>query len=187
MTPPESHDIAGCGVPMQACTDCDGEASQVGVVVLAADHGGVALKARLKTLLNNSGLDVRDLGAVEVNPNDDYPDLIAPLARAVASAEAWRGIAICGSGVGACIVANKIAGVRAALCGDTYTARKGVEDDDMNVLCIGARATGPALAWDLVQAFLAARFRDEDRFCRRLAKIDEIELSGSRCTARSLA
>jgi ribose 5-phosphate isomerase B len=145
------------------------------LIGIAADHGGVALKARLATLLGEAGLTVRDFGAAEESPEDDYPDFIAPLARAVASGEPPRGIAICGSGVGACVVANKIAGVRAGLCADTYSAHQGVEDDNMNVLCIGARVTGPALAWELVQAFLAARFRSDERFRRRLEKIAALE------------
>jgi ribose 5-phosphate isomerase B len=144
-------------------------------VAIAADHGGFTLKARLVTLLAESGFDVRDFGARQDSPGDDYPDFIAPLARAVATGEAQRGIAICGSGVGACVVANKIAGVRAGLCADTYSAHQGVEDDDMNVLCIGARVTGPELAWELVQAFLAARFRSDERFRRRLEKIAALE------------
>jgi ribose 5-phosphate isomerase B len=144
-------------------------------VAIAADHGGFALKEQLVKLLSDSGIQVRDFGADDRVPEDDYPDLIAPLARAVAAGDPSRGIAICGSGVGACVVANKIAGARAGLCGDTYSAHQGVEDDNMNILCIGARVTGPALAWELVQAFLAARFRTEVRFRRRLDKIAELE------------
>ena len=150
----------------------DSAVTHVGV---AADHGGFALKARLIPLLQSAGLEVRDFGAAEETPGDDYPDLIAPLAQAVATGNPQRGIALCGSGVGACVVANKIVGVRAGLCNDTYSAHQGVEDDNMNVLCIGARVTGPELAWELVQAFLAARFRSEPRFRRRLEKINALE------------
>jgi len=146
-----------------------------GRVAIAADHGGFALKVELARLLRDAGFAVRDFGAAEEASGDDYPDLIIPLARAVASGEPRRGIAICGSGVGACVAANKVAGVRAGLCADTYSAHQGVEDDDMNVLCIGARVTGRALAWELVQAFLAARFRSDERFRRRLGKITALE------------
>jgi ribose 5-phosphate isomerase B len=148
---------------------------RVGPVGIAADHGGFALKAELTRRLRDAGFAARDFGANEESPDDDYPDLIAPLARAVASGDPRRGIAICGSGVGACVVANKIVGIRAALCADTFSAHQGVEDDDMNVLCIGARVTGPALAWEIVQAFLAAHFRGDARFRRRLEKISALE------------
>jgi ribose 5-phosphate isomerase B len=161
-----------------------GAPGRLDVVAIAADHGGFALKAKLRKLLRDSGFDVRDFGAEHLSPDDDYPDLIAPLARAVASGDPPRGIAICGSGVGACIVANKIAGARAALCTDTYSAHQGVEDDNMNILCIGARVTGPALAWELVQAFLAAHFRNDARFRRRLEKVAELERLASDPEAR---
>jgi ribose 5-phosphate isomerase B len=144
-------------------------------VGIAADHGGFALKAELASLLRGAGFRVSDFGASTLSPDDDYPDLIVPLARVVVAGEVERGIAICGSGVGACVVANKLAGVRAGLCTDTYSAHQGVEDDDMNILCIGARVTGLALAWELVQAFLGARFRGDARFRRRLEKIAEVE------------
>jgi ribose 5-phosphate isomerase B len=110
-----------------------------------------------------------------LNPEDDYPDLVIPLAEAVATGEVQRGIALCGSGVGACVVANKIPGVRAALIMDGFSAHQGVEDDDMNVICLGARVTGKALAMDLIQTFLLARFKDAERFRRRLAKIAALE------------
>jgi ribose 5-phosphate isomerase B len=144
-------------------------------VGIAADHGGFAMKSDLAKALRDSGFDVRDFGAHDESPGDDYPDFIAPLAKSVTAGESCRGIAICSSGVGACVVANKIPGARAALCMDTFSAHQGVEDDNMNVLCIGARVTGPALAWELVQAFLSARFRDEARFRRRLEKIAALE------------
>jgi ribose 5-phosphate isomerase B len=134
---------------------------------IAADHGGFVLK--------ESGHDVADFGAKALISGDDYPDMVIPLAKAVASGEVQRGLAVCGSGVGACIVANKIAGARAALIVDPFSAHQGVEDDDMNIICLGGRVTGEALAWDLVQTFLAADFKGEARFRRRLARIHELE------------
>ena len=142
---------------------------------VAADHGGFELKRVLIAKLSAAGYEIEDFGAYELTEGDDYPDLVVPLARAVAQGKIERGIAICGSGVGACVVANKISGIRAALITDPYSAHQGVEDDDMNVLCIGARVTGPELAWELVQAFLAARFRSDERFRRRLEKIAALE------------
>jgi ribose 5-phosphate isomerase B len=122
---------------------------------------------------------VVDLGAATCEPGDDYPDYVLPLARAVAEGAVERGIAVCGSGVGATVAANKVRGVRAALVMDTFSARQGVEDDDMNVLCLGGRVIGPALAWELVEAFLAARFSGAERHARRLAKVLAAEKSGS--------
>jgi ribose 5-phosphate isomerase B len=145
------------------------------VVGIAADHGGFALKRQLVQRLGADGYPVFDLGAYRYVPSDDYPARVVPLARAVAAGEVWRGVAVCGSGVGACIAANRVAGVRAALVGDPYTARQGVEDDDMNLICLGERVTGPELAWDLVQVFLAARFHDEERHRRRLEAIAALE------------
>ena len=116
-----------------------------------------------------------DLGATTVVADDDFPDYVVPLARAVAAGELDRGIAVCGSGVGACVAANKVRGVRAALVTDAFSARQGVEDDDMNVLCLGSRVVGEALAWELVRTFLAARFTGAERFQRRLAKIAALE------------
>jgi ribose 5-phosphate isomerase B len=107
--------------------------------------------------------------------DDDYPDFVIPMARAVASGEVTRGLAICDSGVGACIAANKVPGVRAALIADSFSAHQGVEDDNMNVMCLGGQVTGHALARDLVQAFLGANFKDLERFRRRLAKISSLE------------
>lgn len=147
-------------------------------VGIAADHAGFALKTEIKNRLTRKGVNVRDFGSAREEPDDDYPDTIVPLARAVATGSLPRGIAICGSGVGACVVANKIAGVRAGLCTDTYSAHQGVEDDDMNILCIGARVTGSALAWELVQAFLNAQFNEDQRFVRRLEKIAALERAG---------
>lgn len=142
---------------------------------LAADHGGFELKEYLKKALADSGFETVDFGAHALDPADDYPDRVLPLARAVSKGEADRGIAVCGSGVGAAIAANKIPGVRAAAAGDAFSARQGVEDDDMNVLCLGGRVTGPALAWDLVRTFLSSRFSGEERHRRRLKKIAALE------------
>jgi ribose 5-phosphate isomerase B len=142
---------------------------------MAADHGGFHLKEQLLKDLKTLGYEVVDFGAHELTPEDDYPDFIVPMARAVAWREVERGVAICGSGVGASFVANKIPGVRAALIMDVYSAHQGVEDDDMNVICLGGRVTGYALALDLIQTFLKTRFREEERFRRRLEKVAAIE------------
>jgi ribose 5-phosphate isomerase B len=144
-------------------------------VGIAADHGGFDLKEQLAEDLRRGDYEVLDFGAYELLPGDDYPDYVIPLAQAVARGEVARGIAICGSGVGACVAANKVPGVRAGLIHDVYSARQGAEDDDMNVLCLGGRVVGYALAWDLVQAFLAARFSGDERFRRRLDKIAALE------------
>lgn len=142
---------------------------------IAADHGGFDLKKRLTKELETLGYDVKDFGAFELDPGDDYPDFVAPLARAVARGEMDRGVAICGSGVGAAVAANKVAGARACLITDSFSAHQGVEDDDMNMICLGGRVTGYALAWDLVRIFLDARFKGDDRFKRRLGKISAME------------
>jgi ribose 5-phosphate isomerase B len=144
-------------------------------VGLAADHGGFELKEHLRASLAAAGHDVVDFGAVSLDPRDDYPDLVVPLARAVAAGKVRRGVAVCGSGVGACVAANKVAGVRAALITDGFSAHQGVEDDDMNLLCLGGRVTGAALAADLVHAFLTARYAATERFARRLAKVAALE------------
>jgi len=145
---------------------------QVGI---AADHGGFELKEHLLAILRRWGYEVIDFGAHAYNPDDDYPDLIIPLARAVSYGEVDRGIAICGSGVGAAITANKLPGVRAALITDYYSAHQGVEHDDLNLLCLGGWVTGAALAQDLVQAFLEAEFSGLERHRRRLEKIARLE------------
>lgn len=142
---------------------------------IAADHGGFELKERLAEELRELGHEVVDFGAREYAPKDDYPDYIVPLARAVAQGEVERGVAICGSGVGACVAANKVAGVRAALVTEVFSAHQGVEDDDMNIMCLGGRVTCYALAWDLVQTFLKARFKGGERFQRRLDKVARLE------------
>ena len=142
---------------------------------IAADHGGFELKLQLTAALKAAGYEVTDFGAHELVTGDDYPDVVVPLARAVAKGEVARGVAICGSGVGACVAANKVSGVRAALITDSFSAHQGVEDDDMNVMCLGGRVTGQALSWDLVQTFLGAQFKGDERFRRRLAKVTALE------------
>jgi ribose 5-phosphate isomerase B len=142
---------------------------------IAGDHGGFELKDILSGLLRQAGHEVTDFGPPTLDDTDDYPDFVIPLATAVARGAVERGIAVCGSGVGACIAANKVRGARAALVHDIFSAHQGVEDDDMNVICLGGRVAGYALAWDLVRAFLSARFAGHERFRRRLAKIEEIE------------
>lgn len=142
---------------------------------IAADHGGYELKVQLSKSLKAAGYEILDVGAYELAPEDDYPDFVIPLARAVSNGEVSRGLAICGSGVGACVAANKMPGVRAGLITESFSAHQGVEDDDMNVMCLGGRVTGPALAWDLVQIFLNARFKDDARFKRRLLKVAALE------------
>ena len=142
---------------------------------IAADHGGFELKVQLILALSVAGYQVIDFGANELIEGDDYPDYVIPLARAVSGGEITRGVAICGSGVGACVAANKVPGVRAALITDFFSAHHGVEDDDMNVICLGGRVTGSALAWELVEAFLNAHFKIEERFIRRLDKVATLE------------
>ena len=142
---------------------------------IAADHGGFTLKAQLENSLRDSGYEVVDFGALSLDTKDDYPDFIIPLSRAIAAGDVDRGIALCGSGIGASIAANKIPGVRAGLVHDVFSAHQGVEDDDMNVFCLGGKVIGTALAWELVESFLAARFTGAKRFQRRLAKIEAIE------------
>ncbi|MDD5371068.1 MAG: RpiB/LacA/LacB family sugar-phosphate isomerase [Anaerolineaceae bacterium] len=142
---------------------------------IAADHGGFDLKQRMATRMMTGGHTLHDFGATELDPQDDFPNYVIPLARAVARGEVDRGIAICGSGVGASVAANKVAGVRAALITDYYSAHQGVEDDNMNLICLGGRVVGQELAWELVQAFLTARFSGEERFIRRLAEVSALE------------
>lgn len=144
-------------------------------VGIATDHGGFTLKEDLAARLRAAGNEVVDFGARELNQGDDYPDFITPLANAVAAGTVDRGVAVCGSGVGASICANKIRGVRAALVEDHFSARQGVEDDHMNIICMGARTIGPLLAWDLVQTFLAAEFSQAERHLRRLGKVAALE------------
>jgi ribose 5-phosphate isomerase B len=144
-------------------------------VGIATDHGGFELKEDLKSWLNGIGHVVVDIGARALTPGDDYPDFVIPLAKSVAAGVVDRGIAVCGSGVGASVCANKIHGVRAALVHDHYSAHQGVEHDDMNILCMGGRVVGQLVARDLVDAFLAARFTGEERHVRRLGKVAALE------------
>jgi ribose 5-phosphate isomerase B len=143
-------------------------------IAIGADHAGFQLKALIIEHLSRAGHKLLDLGTHSTEPVD-YPDYARSVAEAVLRGEAERGVLVCGSGVGACVAANKLAGIRAGLCHDTYSARQGVEHDDMNVLCLGARVIGPALALELVHAFVAARFSGEERHRRRLAKIEALE------------
>lgn len=142
---------------------------------IAADHGGFELKVKLAEALKVAGYEVEDFGAYELVIDDDFPDFVIPLARAVANGDVSRGLAICGSGVGACVAANKVHGVRAALITDSFSAHQGVEDDNMNVICLGGLVTGYALSWDLVQIFLKARFKEDERFIHRLKKVAALE------------
>jgi ribose 5-phosphate isomerase B len=142
---------------------------------IAADHGGFELKEKLAAELTARGHEVIDFGAREYRYGDDYPDFVVPMARAVARGEVERGVAVCGSGVGACIAANKVPGVRSALIVDAYSAHQGVEDDDMNVICLGGRVTGFELALDLLEEFLNARYDGGERFARRLRKVAALE------------
>ena len=141
----------------------------------ATDHAGYVLKEPILRALCDSGHEVRDFGAYSLNPGDDYPDFVIPLARAVAQGEVERGIAVCGSGVGACFTANKVAGVRSALIHESFSAHQGIEDDDMNLLCLGGRVVGFALAWEIIQIYLAAHPVKAERFERRLAKVAALE------------
>jgi ribose 5-phosphate isomerase B len=142
---------------------------------ICTDHGGFELKNKLAQKLHAAGHEVTDFGAFSLNSQDDYPDFVIPLARAVAEGKVVRGVAVCGSGVGAAVCANKIAGVRAALIEDHFSARQGVEDDHMNIICLGGRIVGAELAWDLIEAFLAAEFSQAERHLRRLGKVAALE------------
>lgn len=142
---------------------------------IAADHGGFTMKERMAAALVAAGYEIIDFGATVFDPNDDYPDFVIPLARAVGEGKVERGIAFCSSGVGAAIAANKVAGVRASLIHDDYSAHQGVEHDDMNIICLGSLVVGYAQAWELVRTFLAASFTGADRYRRRLAKIAALE------------
>jgi ribose 5-phosphate isomerase B len=144
-------------------------------VGIAADHGGFELKGLISAKLREAGREVVDFGDTKLQPDDDFPDFVVPLARAVASGRVGRGIAICGSGVGAAVAANKVAGARACLVHESFSAHQGVEDDDMNIICLGGLVVGHALAWELVTVFLAARFSGAPRFRRRLEKVASLE------------
>jgi ribose 5-phosphate isomerase B len=145
------------------------------LIGIAADHGGYELKEHLVRMLREAGHEVIEFGDQQLRPDDDYPDFVVPLARAVARGDVDRGVAICGSGVGASVAANKVAGVRACLIHEGFSAHQGVEDDDLNMMCLGGRVVGHALAWELVQTFLAARFSGAERHRRRLAKVAVLE------------
>ncbi|MDA1314520.1 MAG: ribose 5-phosphate isomerase B [Acidobacteria bacterium] len=148
-------------------------------VVIGADHGGFELKQEIGKLLASDGHEISDLGAHRYDALDDYPDFALAVARAVAAGEAERGIVVCGSGVGACVAANKIRGARAGLCHDTYSAHQGVEHDDMNVLCLGARIIGIEIAREIVRSYVGAAFSGEQRHQRRLNKVLEAERGDS--------
>lgn len=142
---------------------------------IATDHGGFGLKEDLVARLTAAGHEVVDFGAHSLASGDDYPDYVLPLARAVTAGKVERGIAICGSGVGASVCANKVSGIRAALIHDHFSAKQGVEDDHMNILCMGGRTVGPEVAWDLVKTYVEAQYSSEARHLRRLGKVAEIE------------
>jgi RpiB/LacA/LacB family sugar-phosphate isomerase len=147
-------------------------------VALAADHAGFELKEKISGYLEAKGFEVMDLGTHDEEPVD-YPDFARAIGKVLQEEKVERGILVCGSGVGACVAANKMSNVRAGLCHDTYSAHQGVEHDDINVLCLGARVIGEELAKELVSAFLSARFTGEERHVRRLAKIEAMEEAGS--------
>ncbi len=142
---------------------------------IAADHGGYELKEIIHSYLLSLNYDVKDFGAFEMDYADDYPDFVIPLAKALVNKEVDRAIAICGSGVGASVAANKVSGVRAALINDHFSAHQGVEDDNLNLLCLGGRVTGYMAAQELIVAFLNARFTEAERHVRRLQKVQELE------------
>ena len=144
-------------------------------VGIATDHGGFELKEELAVYLRQAGHEVVDMGAHKLTPGDDYPDFVIPLAHSVVAGKVERGIAVCGSGVGASVCANKIPGVRAGLIHDHFSAKQGVEDDHMNIICMGGRTVGPAVARDLVDTFLAAEFSQAERHLRRLSKVASLE------------
>ena len=137
---------------------------------IATDHGGFGLKEELIARIRTAGHEVVDFGAHSLNPDDDYPDYVVPLGQAVVAGKVDRGVAICGSGVGASVCANKVNGVRACLIHDHFSAKQGVEDDHMNILCMGGRTVGPEVAWDLVQTYLATEYSSAPRHLRRLGK-----------------
>ena len=144
-------------------------------VAVGTDHAGFVLKATIVEAINALGHSVLDCGAMRIEPDDDYPDFAAAVSRAILEGRAERGVLLCGSGVGASVAANKFVGIRSALCHDTFSARQGVEDDHMNVLCMGGRTVGPSVAWDLVETFLAGTFSGAERHARRLGKVAALE------------
>lgn len=144
-------------------------------IAIAADHGGFELKESIKSFLDKSGIEYTDFGNLVYDKNDDYPDFTIKVAKAILNGEIDRGIVICGSGIGASVVANKFRGIRAAICHDTYSAHQSVEHDNLNVLCLGGRIVGTALANEIVQAFLNAKYSNEERHNRRLEKLNLLE------------
>tara|TARA_Y100001970_G_scaffold58840_4_gene74820 strand:- start:4368 stop:4823 length:456 start_codon:yes stop_codon:yes gene_type:complete len=144
-------------------------------ICISADHGGFDLKNIIIEHVKSLGFDIEDLGEKEMDPSDDYPDTTKIVAEAISSKAYEKGIVLCGSGVGASVVANKFKDVRAAICHDTYSAAQGVEHDDMNVICLGGRIVGDALAKEIVSEFINSRFVSEERFVRRKEKLDQIE------------
>jgi len=142
---------------------------------IATDHGGFELKKTIVERLRAAGHQITDFGAHQLNQDDDYPDFVIPLGQAVAAGKVDRGVAICGSGVGACVCANKVKGVRACLIEDNFSARQGVEDDNLNMICVGGRIEGPEVVWELVQTFLKAEFSKAPRHVRRLGKVAALE------------
>jgi ribose 5-phosphate isomerase B len=148
-------------------------------VAFACDHGGFPLKSVILDAIRGAGHEAIDLGT-DSSERVDYPDYALKLGNAIQSGQAERGVLVCGSGVGACVAVNKIRGIRAGICHDTYSAHQGVEHDDMNVLCLGARIIGPALAPELVRAFLGAQFLNRDAYARRVEKIKAIEAQGEK-------
>ncbi len=143
-------------------------------LVIGSDHAGFALKVAMGDLLRSLGHEVLDVGAFNENPSD-YPDFAEAVGRAILDGKAERGLLVCGSGVGASVAANKLPGIRAGMCHDTYSAHQGVEHDDINILVMGSRVVGVKLAEDLVRAFLGAKFTNEDRHLRRLGKVKALE------------
>ncbi|HEY0797387.1 MAG TPA: ribose 5-phosphate isomerase B, partial [Acidisarcina sp.] len=145
-------------------------------IAIASDHAGFPLKEEMRPLVEKLGFELLDLGAYKVEPLDDYPDFAEAVGKALMAGQADRGILICGSGVGVCVAANKMPGIRACVCHDGYSAHQGVEHDDMNVLVLGARIIGASLAYDLVKTYLEAKFEGtEERLLRRLNKVNAIE------------
>jgi ribose 5-phosphate isomerase B len=145
---------------------------------IASDHGGFELKKELIAKLKAEGHEVVDFGADTYAAGDDYPDYVIPMAKAVAAGQLERGIAVCGSGVGACIAVNKVKGARAALVHDHFSAHQGVEDDDMNIICLGGRIIGGSVAWEIAQVFLASKFTHAERHSRRVGKVKAVEAEG---------
>jgi ribose 5-phosphate isomerase B len=171
----DGRKVNGMSDPTIRCDLVPGLAKAIQRIGVAADHGGFELAQHRIVRLRALGHDVFDFGDRQQSPGDDYPDFVIPLAYEVARGDMERGIAVCGSGVGATVAANKVPGVRACLIHETFSAHQGVEDDDMNVICLGGLVVGHALAWEFVKSFLAARFTGAERHLRRLAKIAELE------------